>query len=181
MQEPRPVIIHVTAHRPFRHSDLPVQLSQGMNQASGDPLGDRVVRAQDPAAALQGFLPQRPGRLGLTHRDVDQGQGSGRPEGDQVIRADQLAAALQDVLAQGAGRLRLAQLIQGEGQRARGGQGVGSTSAGLVQARATLSAAEVACTPLTGPGGVTSAAAGVVTVTVAALEVLPAASRANNA
>jgi hypothetical protein len=67
-----------------------------------------VIRAEYPAAALQGVLAQRTGRLCLTEQDQGVGQDGRRQQGDCVVGAKYPAAALQGVLAQGAGLLGLA-------------------------------------------------------------------------
>jgi hypothetical protein len=52
-----------------------------------------VVRAEHLAAALQGVLAQRAGRLDLAHLEQGEGQGNGRQQGDRVVRAERPAAA----------------------------------------------------------------------------------------
>jgi hypothetical protein len=84
----------------------------------GDPSQvprDRVVRADRRAAALQGVLAQRAGRLSLVQLGQGTGEGGRRLQGGRVVRAERPAAALQGVLAQGAGLLGVAQLEQSEG------------------------------------------------------------------
>jgi hypothetical protein len=43
---------------------------------------DRVVRAEHPAAALQGVIAQGAGRLGLAPPVKGKGQGDRRPQGE---------------------------------------------------------------------------------------------------
>src|SRR5919107_3079841 len=61
--------------------------------AAGGPrqvLRDRVVRAEHPAAALQGVLTQDTGRLRLAQPDQSVDQGDGRKQGGGVVRAEHL-------------------------------------------------------------------------------------------
>src|SRR3954451_22399835 len=80
------------------------------------PQRERMLRAEYLAAALQGFLAERMGRLRLSRSQHRCGEAGRRSEGDGVVGSEDSATALQGVLAQGAGRRGLAELGKCDGQ-----------------------------------------------------------------
>ena len=88
------------SRRPARAVRSRIATGHGVADSGGlgQVLGDRVVRAEHPAAAPQGVLAQRAGRLDLAEQGQGDGQGGGRTESDRVVRAEDPAAALLRVL-----------------------------------------------------------------------------------
>src|SRR3712207_2542846 len=109
------------SQRPIGAVGSSTATEHGMASAGGlsEVNGERVVRAELPAAAPQRVLAQDAGRLRLAQLDECAREAGRRTQGDQVVRAELPAAAPQRVLAQDAGRLHLVQPDQGEGEAGR--------------------------------------------------------------
>src|SRR3712207_5705777 len=88
------------------------QLDQGQGEAGRCQEGDRVVRAEHPAAALQGVVTQGAGRLRLAHRDQGNGETAGGGQGVEMVRAEDGPPAVKQRCADGSAGVTVAVGLQ---------------------------------------------------------------------
>jgi hypothetical protein len=99
--------------------------AQVVGELTGGGQSPGVLRAQDPATAVQSVLGQVAGDPHLAQRAQVGSELSGGVQGVGVVRAQDSATAVQRVLVQFTGGLYLPQPVQVVGEVVRGMQGAG--------------------------------------------------------